>query len=195
MCWSAEVSLRTFLFACVSAIVAYNLGYENKGLILIVLSFSSMQLLEFFIWTYINNRKINELLSKIGLFIIGFQLFLLCLFSKNKYLLNLYFIFGLFFLLLEVKNINFKTDVGENGHLRWLWLDLPLFWLIIFTSFYLMTNRQTIHRFLFVLITLIISLYFYYRYKTWGSMWCYFSNLLWIFIIIISIYKYKWVVL
>jgi len=158
---------------------------------LIVLSFSSMQLLEFFIWTYINNRKINELLSKIGLFLICFQIFLLCLFSKNGYLLYLFFLFILFFQLLEVNKINFKTDIGENGHLRWLWLDLPIIWIIIFTSFYLTTNIQSIKRFLFVLISVSISLYYYYRYKTWGSMWCYFSNILWIFIIIIFIYKYN----
>lgn len=191
MCWSAKVSLQTFIFACISALIVYNLGYENKGLILIVLSFSLMQLLEYFIWTYIKDRKINELLSKIGLFIIGFQIFLLCLLNKNKYLLYLYFLFGLLFILLELNNVKFKTDVGENGHLRWLWLDLPLFWIIIFTSFYLITNTQTKIRFLFVIISLIISLYFYYKYKTWGSMWCYFSNLLWIYLIIYSFLNYK----
>lgn len=160
-------------------------------MILIVLSFSLIQLLEYFIWININNEKINKLLSQIGLFIIGFQLFLLSYFNENKYILYVYLYFVLLFILLELKNVKFKTDVGENGHLRWLWLDLPLIWLIIFISFYLITNTQTKFRFLFVIISLIISLYYYYKYKTWGTMWCYFSNILWIYLIIYSFLNYK----
>ena len=57
MCWNAEVSLNTFIFGFISAIIVYLFGYINIGLILIILSFTSIQLLEYFIWTYIDNEK------------------------------------------------------------------------------------------------------------------------------------------
>ena len=73
MCWNAEISLNTFIFGCISAIIVYLLGVVNINIIIILLSFTSMQLLEYFIWQNIDNIKINEILSKIGLFIIGIQ--------------------------------------------------------------------------------------------------------------------------
>jgi hypothetical protein len=199
MCWNAEISLNTFIFGFISSIIVYILGYIENGLIILLLSFTSIQLLEYFIWKYIDNKEINEILSKIGLFIIGIQIFLLCFFYKNKkirkYLLYLYFIFVILFIIIELRNIEFRSIKGDNGHLRWLWLDFNIIWIIIFTSFYLITmfpykNNSNIIKFLFVLITLIISLYYYYKNKTWGSMWCYFSNILWIFLIIYSIFNH-----
>jgi hypothetical protein len=189
MCWNAEVSLNTFIFGCISAIIVYKFGYIEIGTIIIILSFTSIQLLEYFIWTYINNKKINELLSKIGLGILSIQIFLLCYFNKNKYILYLYLIFVILFIIIELKNIEFRSIKGENGHLRWLWVEPHIIWIIIFLSFYLITNLN-IKKFLFVLITLIISIYYYYKYKTWGTMWCYISNFLWIYFIFYSIFNY-----
>jgi len=49
MCWNAEVSLNTFIFGCISAILVYRLGIIENKYILIVLSFTSIQILEYFI--------------------------------------------------------------------------------------------------------------------------------------------------
>ena len=67
MCYNPKVSLTTFIFGCILAIIIYNLTIEYRPLIIILLSFTSMQFLEFLAWTYYNNIKINRLLSKIGL--------------------------------------------------------------------------------------------------------------------------------
>jgi hypothetical protein len=194
MCWNAEVSLNTFIFGFISAIIVYLFGYKKFRIILICLLFTSIQLLEYFIWTYIDNEKINELLSKIGLFLIFLQIFLVCLFyydkKKRKYLLIIYFIILILFIIIELKNINFRSIKGENGHLRWLWLEPPIIWILIFLSFYLIGSSGKLINFVFVLLTLIISFYYYYKYKTWGTMWCYFSNIIWIYFIIYSIYRY-----
>jgi len=187
MCWNAEVSLNTFIFGCISAIIVYKLGVINNIIILVVLSFTSIQLLEYFIWRNIDNIKINEILSEIGLFIIGIQLLLLTYFSKNRYILLSYVIFVLLFIIIELKNIKFRSIRGENGSLRWLWLEPNIIWIIIFLTYYLITNLK-IYRFLFVSMTLITSLYYYYKYRTWGSIWCYISNILWVIFLIYSIY-------
>lgn len=195
MCYNPIVSLTTFIFGCISAIIIYNLTIKYRPFILILLSFTSMQFLEFLAWTYYNNSYINGILSKIGLFIIIIQMFLMqFLLLKDKYKNLSLIIFGIFiiiFIIFQLPKVDFRMKKGENKHLIWYWLDLPLFYIIIGLSFYLIPayfNKYN-NKFLFVfaLITLIISLYYYYKYKTWGTMWCYISNLLWIIFFIFLI--------
>ena len=187
MCWNAEISLNTFIFGCISAIIVYLLGVVNINIIIILLSFTSMQLLEYFIWKNMDDKKINDFLSKIGLLIIITQIILLCIFNKN-YIIFLYFylIFLTLFVIFELNKIKFETVIGENGHLRWKWLEFNIIWIIVGLSFYLITCSNIIS-FLFIFGTLLISIYHYYEYKTWGSMWCYISNIGWIYFIYYSI--------
>jgi hypothetical protein len=154
-----------------------------------------MQLLEYFAWTYMENKKINKILSYIGLLLIIIQIFLINYLSPNKQnsniLLRALFIILVFFMIFQFKNITFKMTVAENGHLLWHWLDLPILWIIIGVLLYLipsyLTKTKNYLPFYFMLITVIISLYYYYKYKTWGTLWCYFSNIAWIFLIIKSV--------
>jgi hypothetical protein len=95
------------------------------------------------------------------------------------------------FAIFELPKINFDMEKGNNGHLIWHWLDLPLIWIIIGLTFYiipLLLYREKV-AFIGVSIILIISIYNYYKYKTWGSMWCYFSNIIWIYLIILLLLK------
>ena len=195
MCWSAKVSLNTFIYGFISAIIVYALNVIPLHVIIIFLSFTSMQLLEYFAWTYLNNKKINKILSYIGLLLIIIQIFLINYLSPNKQnskiLLRALFIILVFFMIFQFKNITFKMTVGKNGHLLWHWLDLPILWIIIGLMFYViptyLTKSKTYLPLYFMLITIIISFYYYYKYKTWGTMWCYISNIAWIFLILISI--------
>jgi len=198
MCWNAQVSLNTFIYACISSIIVYNLGVIRLEAIIIILVVSSMQLLEYFIWTHIKDDDMNELLSKIGLFIIFIQLLLIINFNKYQiirpYLILSFMFFVILFILTDFRNVNFKTSIASNGHLRWHWLEIPTFWIIIFLCYYLIPillndKNDKYYQFAFIFSTLLISLYTYYKYKTWGSMWCYISNLSWILLIIYSIIK------
>ena len=197
MCYNSTVSLNTFLFGLGVACLAYYTKIIPNYGIIILLSFSAMQLLEFFAWTYYDNKKINRILSIIGMMIIITQVILLNYYLPDKKIRNillfLIFIFLLLFIIIDLKNVNFSMKRGENKHLIWYWLDLPLIWIIIGLSFYLIPvylygNLLII---LFMITILVISLYFYWKYKTWGSMWCYFSNLLWLYVLIMIIVKKK----
>jgi len=202
MCYNSTVSLNTFLFGLGVACLAYYTKIIPNYSIIILLSFSAIQLLEYFAWTYYNNRKINRILSIIGMMIIITQVILLNYFLPDKKIRNilliLIFIFLLLFVIIDLKNVNFSMKRGKNKHLIWYWLDLPLIWIIITLSFYLIPvylygNLLII---LFMITILVISLYFYWEYKTWGSMWCYFSNLLWLYVlgkIIINKIKIKYI--
>ena len=112
-----------------------------------------------------------------------------------KYSLISFFILGTLFAIIQLPKMDFRMTRGKNKHLIWYWLDLPIIWLIIGLSYYLIpplfNKTGELYTFLFTLITVVISLYFYYKYKTWGSMWCYISNLLWIVALVYSIILIK----
>jgi hypothetical protein len=195
MCWNAEVSLNTFIFGIVSAIIVLILNKLKYHLVLILLSFTSIQLLEYFAWKNLNNKKVIRILSITGIQIIFIQLLLLNYYlpptQKQKIILtSAVVITYILFLLFQFPYVKLDMEKSKiNKHLIWHWLDLSLFWLLIGFLFYLIPCYLTnnIYVFTFGILTLTFSLYNYYKYKTWGSMWCYISNSLWIFAIIISI--------
>jgi len=194
MCYNAEISLNTFIYGLVSAIIVLLLNQTSLDLIIIVLLFTSIQLLEYFTWKYINNKKINYYLSIIGFFIIIIQILYLNYKNLEGYdrLINLIIILLLSLYILNYVNRNnlLYMDKGINGHLRWHWIDIefPLLLCILFYYLYTSYRKGKYINLLFTFITLIISFYYYYKYKTWGSMWCYISNIIWIFLILRSIY-------
>ena len=82
MCWNQYVSLNTFMFSIfVLLLIAYNNKYtqyktplfNNKFVYFFFLSFITMQLIEFFIWRNIDNKKLNNLFSTLGALLLLIQ--------------------------------------------------------------------------------------------------------------------------
>jgi hypothetical protein len=194
MCWNAEVSLNTFIYGTIAAIIVLSLNKIPIRTILLVYTVSLIQLMEYFTWKNINNNEIVHYLSITGAFILLLQVLLISNNNlKNKEQLFSYiFIFILTIIAFyhNFENKKFHMEKGENGHLKWLWADLPIPLLISGLLLWIyppIRNKNYIST-LFIITTLTISFYYYYKYKTWGSMWCYFGNLFWILLIIKSIY-------
>jgi len=197
MCWNAEVSLNTFIFAFVSLIIVVFLNKITNMDILISLSISIMQLFEYFTWKNIHNKKIIYYLSLIaGPLIILSQILLInyAYLQGNERIISIALIFIVCFMCMIYNHYNNKFDmkVGGNGHLIWYWADVPVLLLLFMFIFYLYPLSRKENKFSFIIgsIFLLTSLYYYYKYKTWGTMWCYFSNLIWIVLIAKSIYLY-----
>ena len=202
MCWNPEVSLFTFLFSTCLASYAYSKKKISFIILLFFYSFSLIQLVEFFLWLNLDKPKftsktcklgllyrlsaykepnINYLFSCIGFFIILSQPFISLLrlkdekLKKNMILLYLIFcIYGIYFYPTEM-----KTIVGQNKHLEWKWLKYPLhiilIWFLFFTFYDIYENK--ILSFIIIFIPFLISLITYKMTNTWGSMWCWFSNI------------------
>ena len=195
MCYNPEVSLATFIFGCISAIILYKLNLVKNTIIIILLSFTFIQFIEFITWTYYNNSIVNYYTSILAFITIIIQMILLQVFllkPKLKFLSLISFVFFiLLFIFIQLPKVNFSMSRGKNKHLIWHWLDLPIIWIIIGLFYYLLPTYynkfSNIYIFIFTLVTVIISLYFYYNYKTWGSMWCYISNIGWFLLIIYSL--------
>ena len=194
MCWNEEVSLNTFLYGTISAIIVIFLNKIPIRTILLVYTVSLIQLMEYFTWKNINNKEVIHYLSISGIFILLLQVLLISNNNlKNKEKLFSYiiiFILTIIIFYYNFQNYKFHMEKGENGHLKWLWVDFPDYFLLLGLILWIyppIRNKNYISL-LFIITTILISYYYYYKYKTWGSMWCYIGNVFWILLLIKSIY-------
>ena len=140
MCWNKDVSINTFVFTCLGLLFIYyantytkykNAFLSNVYCYIFFLSFSSMQLLEHFIWKNLKNEQMNMFLSKIGLLLILSQPIAALSMSitddiprRNKMIF--YYVVTMIVILLYkyfFSPIQFTTTVAKNGHLMWNWLN------------------------------------------------------------------------
>jgi hypothetical protein len=179
MCWNKSVSLNTFLFGLFAVCLAvYNKVITPFGG-LGAMALISMQLVEYFAWTYLGNKDAIALLSKVGLGLIGVQPLLVHLEIFKTYLVPLVYLgYVALYLGVTLSTTEFTMVKAPNGHLSWNWLTrsplLISIWLAFLILPFLYTNYII---FLGLLIPVLISLYTYYKDNTWGSMWCWFSNI------------------
>jgi hypothetical protein len=195
MCWNAEVSLRTFLMGTIGALICVYLDELPKPLLLTTWSFTVMQLLEYFTWTYINDKPKIYYLSIIGLLLIFLQMFLLSYTVMNKkyqrILVTAFMVYLILYGIFILPEIKFNMKKGTNAHLEWEWSEMPPIFLFFTLSLYCIPILvdKNYAGFTFTTITILISLYYYYKYKTWGTMWCYFSNIIWVIFVLFSLSK------
>jgi len=193
MCWNSQVSLNTFLFSFSVLILIYINrngkyrleNFHNKYVYLFFFSIIAIQLFEYFLWKNIDNKKMNRLLSIIGLIIILSQPFFSILTFEDKNKKNKYLLFYLFFILciilFTLKKINFSTSV-KNGHLQWNWLSPNIICSIVYLYFLLLPFTKTNK--IIIILLLLLSFYNYYKDNSWGSMWCYWSNIVFLFFLV-----------
>ena len=210
MCWNKEVSLNTFIFGTVSLLfIYYNNTYTqyklkefiNTWVYLSIFSVICMQLLEYYIWDNINDKNTNKKLTILSFMLILIQPFLSIMsienIKKRNTLLTWYLIFVLTIIsIYTFTDQNMSTSVAKNGHLKWNWLpkyeNIPFFMLWSFYVFFLLYPlyiEKNYTMFIFFSITLFISLFFYLKYKTYESMWCWLSNFI-MFIFLFQILFY-----
>jgi hypothetical protein len=202
MCWNADVSMTTFLFSCFTLVFIYvtttltkykHSFFKNKLMYLLVFSFASIQLVEFFLWRNLNNRY-NEVFSRIGTFVLLCQPVCLIFMIPNTFKRHVMFLLYSTWLLCYwifkrlYSPVHFHTSIGKNGHLSWNWMNYNgyeqlflIVWLLFYIIPVLLISNLSLT--LFVLPYLIVSLY-YYKDKTFGTMWCWGTNLLLVYFIL-----------
>jgi hypothetical protein len=195
MCWNATVSLNTFLFSFFAVNFAYFNNIINIYECLFFYSFISMQLIEYFTWKHSHNKKINRLLSQLGMLLVFIQpLFFILIPNNVKFnikatLITLYVIF-LVFLGYLIK-YDYSMVKAPNGHLAWNWLNVPVFYIFIWLTFLLVILLYAKKYILFAINALIfLAIYYtYYKTNTWGSLWCWIANGLAVLLIIRTFYN------
>ena len=187
-----SISLNTFMVGLFAVSFAYYNGIITLFEVLFYMSIISMQLLEYFAWKNLDNKKINTIISYISLILIIIQLPI----ALIAYEINYKYIIIFIFLLVAIydcinNNLKFSFAKASNGHLLWNWNKFSLlFWFLylVIGSFALLKNKQYIV-FVILLITTILTYYSYSKYGTYGSMWCWTVNILSFYLIIKVFYK------
>lgn len=168
--------------------------------IVFILSFIIIQLIEYFIWIYIDDKIRLRFFGFLTYFIIFLQPIILMYFTQNYNYIYLYIALQLSILILCLIFINniefpFSVFVANNGHIAWYWSDSYIY-VLLFTMTYFVFYLSLIYFyansviFTISIVSLLYSLYNYYKSYTIGSMWCWISNIIIATYLIIAIYKF-----
>lgn len=214
MCWNENISLNTFIFSSLVLIfIWYNNTYtqykveefDHWSVYFFFFSYSSMQLVEYFIWKSIKAKDVvkNKLFSVIGWLLIRvIQPLAILLTLPNKYLTlrntSLFIYFSLLLIVSVYKQlynpVEFITSVDKNTHLLWKWVELRKYEKILGYLYLSLGFVLAVRLPIIALVTLVILLYcYFFHYMTWGSNWCWLLNsvLLYFLIKILFVLPYK----
>jgi hypothetical protein len=190
MCWSAEVSLQSFLLGCIGIIVGWKYGL-SKSLLFFYFTIVCMQLFEFIIWSFIDNKHVRFITSLFAALLLVLQPIAAISILYPKPIM--YPLLYTYIILIGITHIYLWSNLnkpfnkfydmypGKNGHLIWNWLQkdkytllyLIIYFIFLFTPLIISKNWSFI---IYGLLTLILSMYSYWKENTWGSMWCWLVN-------------------
>ena len=190
MCWNQYVSLNTFVFSMgMLSLMIYNNHYTPYKVDIdiygyfFIASFCSMQLIEYFLWRNLENKKLNTVYSAIGQILATIQPIASLLLLTNT-LLKVQMI-GLYSLFVGVvffthKKV-FKTSI-QNGHLKWSWVPMH-YYIYAIWLFFLMFSFFVNHHYRAILVALFLFIITYSNAEsgTGGSLWCWTINFSMIF--------------
>ena len=199
MCFSAKVSIGTFVLGFVSSFLVYSLGTTDDKIIGLFFAFTSlMQWIEYLLWNHVKCDDYNRYLSITAMVINHLQPIILGalvlgynpqITTKNHQLilgiLAIYIVcivpYSLQFVMDTTQQCTIKTP---NNHLYWKWNDMPMYMLtyIVFILSVFVLFRvglvSSIHGQYMAYTGLVlfgISKLIYYDTGMIGSMWCFFA--------------------
>jgi hypothetical protein len=204
MCWNQAVSLNTFAFGIFGLTMIYfNNTYskykinefKNPYAYLFALSFILMQLFEFILWRNLDNKKINNAVSTLGLLLLCSQpvasLLLLENIPLRNLLLAIYTVPTTIFFIYNIWKTKIHTTISPSGRLSWKWLFygdnlvahafLMSFYLffLLFSIFY----NQYYIAFLVILFYFLIA-YYFMKDGCAGSVWCVSVNIVIVYFVL-----------
>ena len=199
MCWNADISLNTFVFACIALVFIWIANtftkyksnmFENPLMYAFLFVVAAMQLIEYFLWKNLKNSARNNFLSKTAICLILAQhLLLMAMIPNNRsYFFLAYFLFLFLFYLFKFPTIVSYTTLEKNGHLSWEWMNFKGYekwWIYVGLLFY-MIPTLLLHHFIFTLFvtSLLIACLYYTKFNTFGTMWCWAINFIFLFVLV-----------
>lgn len=198
MCFSAEISILTFLIGMIGAYLTISLDNKTDKIIGYFFGFVAlMQLIEYLLWTHQKCDKYNKLLSIMGMIlnhlqpiVLGFLI--LYFYNQNPNKIIIYSILLIYTLVIIPYSLQFirsgnfdctLKDKKQNNHLVWNW-NLMNMAHIVYTIFTLSlaaisffgfpTLTQGISFALVVIISYLTSMIIYPS-KVIGALWCFYT--------------------
>lgn len=179
MCYSAEVSFGTWVFGMLSAIALTLRGQPLQSFIF-PLAVTQMQLVEGLQWVRAVDEQTLAILGKIVL--LTQPAFAFVEAKQYGFILPYLVLQAIMEVLYGSRDLRFT--VANDGHFKWNWSFNPIsvealpYWigLLLGTSF--------LYPKWVAAIMLGLLAYFYINhaeYETYGSLWCVWVNLLWVY--------------
>lgn len=189
MCVSSNASLFTFIFSIISSFILIYYGNkkyskENLATGLIFIYVSLMQMVDYFIWNDLDNKKnYNKSSTIFGAFLNYTQPTIIYLvksliFHKTNSIINLinliYFTYFIYAYNIFLNSNELITHVS-NKHLYWAWTKYFNFFIYIITliiNCYIFINfKYFVMLIAFIIGCLILS---YFKFKEHvGQFWCF----------------------
>ena len=196
MCWNADVSLNTFLFSLgVLLLIYYNNKYttyktdefnENGWLYVFFVLIIAMQLIEFFLWRNLNNKKYNVMFSIAEMVTLFFQPIASLMLLTDK---HLRYICILVYSVIAVPQVAYKvlynsntlrTSISKSHHLSWdfnfVSSNYFMFATWLFFFFFSLFYNKWFAAALFGITLLLTNIYVFSLKGSFGSMWCWSTN-------------------
>jgi len=198
MCFSAEVSIITFIIGMIGSFLCINLGTVTDKIIGYFFGFVAlMQLIEFLLWRHQKCDTYNKVISILGMLLNHLQPVVLALlvlfFNKNiKEKWIIYLILFVYLIVIIPYSIQFirsgdfdctLKDIKEDSHLVWNWngMNMSSIVYVIFTLsmalisvFGLPNLTQGILMGILVVVSFVTSI-FLYPNKAVGALWCFYT--------------------
>lgn len=196
MCFSANVSISTYIIGMIGSIILLFQGYIPEGIIYIWVI--QMQLIEFVLWKTIpNNNKyscilpsLNIITTKLGIIINHLEpivLWLAIILFSKKVLPNIIHIVLILFIIvsilytLQVLKVNECTIVTDKSypHLQWNWNHgtsaayYYIFFLLVLLILCIFGLERGFVNAFIVLFSFLISWAIYGEKHSVGAMWCF----------------------
>lgn len=182
MCWNASVSLNTFLIGIIGITIGVYSGM-SLPVAFFCFSIALIQLIEYFVWTYYDNKVVNYWASVAASSLLWVQPIASISMVGNAGLRNAMLLsYGLLSFVgqfFEKDKKNYSMTRAPNGHLSWNWMKpvsfskLVVYMIFLFVPIFITKNYDIAA---LALGTLGVSIYSYWRENTWGSMWCWIAN-------------------
>ena len=208
MCWSAEVSLLTFISSTTMCGYLWYRNMENdRAIALWIFAFSLMQLFEFFMWIDMKNHTLSAKLSLVFILaqplVLALALLQLGAIQDNNFIRWLLYgfigialvkvLYTIYYAFYIDKDNKWLSVKGENCHLVWYFVknenNMPFltrinylyYWPLLLTCLCIKPLPLGIMYALFGAITFNFSNYYYGM--EYGSIWCWIANAMGIFAI------------
>ena len=184
MCWSADGSLKTYMFGVILAAVYKSQGVLDPHMWLLMTVFTHMQLVEYFLWKNLNVPAANAFWSGAGAALLFAQPIISAMLLKKGLRNKLWLVYLLgAATYFATRKVDLSTEVGDNGHLKWNWITSftspwALAWLAMLVGPMLLTGHNSAAA--FIVATYVASAYFNDKYGTAGSYWCWFAIATWL---------------
>jgi hypothetical protein len=190
MCWNQYVSLNTYLFSMgMLCLMIYNNNYSpykvniNVYGYFFIISFCSMQLIEYFLWKNLENKELNYFYSALGQLLVTVQpIASLLLLSNHILKMVMILLYSIFVITIFFTHKKVFKTTSQNGHLKWTWVPIH-YYLYFIWMFFLMFSFIVNHHYTAIGVALFLFAITYLTSTsgTSGSLWCWTINFSMIF--------------